>query len=163
MNETNPYSTPQNTTIPSHLEQKLGQYASFWKRLVALIIDTIVITIIGGVIGVIIGFGMVANSGGNENIEFLSNIAGVLVAWLYDALLESSYKQATWGKQIMQIKVSDLDGNRISFLKATGRHYGKYISLITLCIGYLMMLWTEKKQTLHDMMAGCLVTRDSAS
>ncbi len=57
----------------------------------------------------------------------------------------------------MSLKVTDLDGKRISFLRATGRHFGKWISSLILLIGYFMNLWTEKRQTLHDMMAGCLV------
>ena len=71
--------------------------------------------------------------------------------------MESSQKQATLGKIIVGIKVTDLEGNRISFAKASGRHFGKYISAFILCIGYIMAGFTEKKQALHDILASCLV------
>ena len=79
------------------------------------------------------------------------------------ALLESGAKQATLGKRAMGIKVTDVNGNRISFGQATGRHFGKWISSIILLIGYLMMLWDERKQTLHDKMAGTLVVKREAN
>ena len=55
------------------------------------------------------------------------------------------------------IMVTDLNGNPISFAKATGRHFGKIISVLTLFVGFIMVGITERKQGLHDMMAGCLV------
>jgi multisubunit Na+/H+ antiporter MnhC subunit len=71
--------------------------------------------------------------------------------------MESALKQATLGKMAMRIKVTDWDGNRISFGKATCRHFGKFISGIILGIGYIMVAFTQKKQGLHDIMSGCLV------
>jgi uncharacterized RDD family membrane protein YckC len=52
-----------------------------------------------------------------------------------------------------------MNGHRISFANASGRFFGKYVSAIILLIGYLMMLWDDKKQTLHDKMAGTLVVK----
>jgi uncharacterized RDD family membrane protein YckC len=57
------------------------------------------------------------------------------------------------------LKVTTTNGERISFGQATGRHFGKYISTIILFIGYLMMIWDDKKQTLHDKMANTLVVK----
>ena len=113
----------------------------------------------GGVAGFVIGLIMGVSTEVTEGFEIAGNIIGLIIGWLYGALLESSDKQATWGKQLMKIKVSDLNGDRISFGKATGRHFGKWISSIILLIGYFMMLWTERKQTLHDKMAGCVLTK----
>ena len=73
--------------------------------------------------------------------------------------MESSRFQGTLGKLAVQIKVTDLDGNRISFGRATGRHFGKIVSGMILMIGYIMVAFTERKQGLHDIMAGCLVVR----
>ena len=87
----------------------------------------------------------------------LASLAGILIGWLYSALLESSPNQATVGKMALGIKVTDLDGERISFGRATGRHFGKILSFLILCIGYLMVAFTERKQGLHDLMAGTLV------
>ena len=81
----------------------------------------------------------------------------IVASWLYSSLQESGPNMATIGKKAMNIKVTDMDGGRISFGQATGRHFGKIISGIILLIGYFMMLWDEKSQTLHDKMAGTLV------
>jgi uncharacterized RDD family membrane protein YckC len=96
----------------------------------------------------------------------LFSLIGILVGvsvlgqWLYYAYLESGEKQATWGKQILSLYVTDLAGNRISFGRASGRFFAKIISgLIPLGIGYIMAGFTERKQALHDMIASCLVLR----
>jgi uncharacterized RDD family membrane protein YckC len=73
--------------------------------------------------------------------------------------MESSRYQASLGKMALGIVVTDLSGQRISFGRATGRHFAKIISKITIYIGYMMAGWTQQKQALHDMIAGCLVIR----
>lgn len=135
-------------------------YAGFWKRAAAYLIDIFIISAIGGALGVALAlfFGDVHDLETTSPLVELSiNIAGALLAWLYYALMESSVYQATIGKMILGIKVTDLSGERVSFLRATGRHFGQIISGILLGIGYLMAAFTAKKQTLHDIMAGCLV------
>ena len=74
--------------------------------------------------------------------------------------MESSSKQGTVGKMILNLRVVDMLGNRISFGRATGRFFGKILSGLILNIGYIMAAFTEKKQALHDMLAGCLVIYD---
>ncbi len=81
----------------------------------------------------------------------------MIAVWLYFALMESSGKCASLGKMALGIKVTDLNGNGISFGTATGRFFGKMISGVILYIGFIMAGFTEKKQALHDIMAGCLV------
>ena len=81
------------------------------------------------------------------------------VSWFYFAVMESSKYQATLGKLSMGIKVVDSLGNRISFLKATLRYGAKFLSRFTLGIGFLMPLFTKKKQCLHDKMASTLVVK----
>jgi len=93
--------------------------------------------------------------------EGLGALVGLLVSWLYYAFMESSSSQATLGKMALGIVVTDLNGERISFGRATGRYFGQIVSAITLCIGFLMCAWTEKGQCLHDMMAGCLLYKKS--
>jgi uncharacterized RDD family membrane protein YckC len=141
------------------------RYAGFWIRFAAYLIDYILTTFAAFVIGMILGFAlgaiMASQNATTTQIEltaqFMGQIVGIIVGWLYYALMESSSKQATLGKIVVGLKVTDLNGNRISFGRATGRFFGKILSGIILLIGYLMVLWTEKKQTLHDMMAGTLV------
>ncbi len=67
--------------------------------------------------------------------------------------------QGTVGKKILGLRVTDLNGNRVSFGRASGRFFGKIVSGFTLMIGYIMAGFTEKKQALHDMIAGCLVVK----
>ncbi len=89
-----------------------------------------------------------------DNIFTLVSILGL---WLYQALLESGRKQATVGKMAVGLKVTDLRGARISFGRATGRHFAQYLSAMILMIGFFMVGWTRYKQGLHDMIAGTLV------
>ena len=133
------------------------QYAGFWKRFVAVFLDSIILYILGALIGGVFGFLYGAILRTAEGIEGIAVILGIVIGWLYFALSESSSKQATLGKQAMGIIVTDLNGQRISFGRATGRHFGKFISVLTLYIGFIMVAFTEKKQALHDIMAGCLV------
>ncbi len=145
-----------------------ANYAGFWTRFVAAFVDGIVVIIISVVIGFIAGMILGplfaaggGNIGGNQNFfRAIGNVIGILTGWLYFALQESSEKQATVGKKMMGILVTDLDGNRLSFGRASGRHFGKILSGCLLLIGYVMAAFTEKKQALHDMMAGTLVVRN---
>jgi len=133
------------------------EYAGFWRRFVANIIDAIIINIFGFIIGFIFGFMYGFSTGTTEGVEVLSFILGILIGWVYYAGLESSSSQATFGKSAIGIIVTDLSGNRISFGKATARHFAKIISVLILFIGFLMIGFTEKKQGLHDMIAGCYI------
>jgi len=86
--------------------------------------------------------------------------AAVVMVWLYYAGMESSVYQGTLGKMALGLMVTDLEGRRITFGRASGRYFAKIISgLIPLGIGYAMAGFTEKKQALHDMIASCLVLR----
>lgn len=83
----------------------------------------------------------------------------LMVSWIYYSLLESSAWQATLGKKALGLEVTDLEGHRISFGRATGRFFGKILSAFILLIGFIMAGFTEKKQALHDILAGTLVIR----
>lgn len=142
-------------------------YAGFWKRFAAAIIDGIV-TGIGGLVvaGPIIALMILSatSARGEPDVEALgdaldgvANLLGLLLGWIYSAAMESSPLQATLGKMALQIKVTDLDGARVSFGKATGRHFAKFVSALLLFAGFVMAAFTAKKQGLHDLMAGCLV------
>ena len=143
------------------------QYANFGQRLLAFILDSILAAIIAGMIGAMLG--LMAGLGGavtgaddsavSDVVDLLGLLAGTAAGWLYEALLVSSSYQATLGKMALGIVVTDMQGRRISFLRATGRYFGKIVSGMLIMIGYLMQPFTEKRQTLHDIMAGCLVLR----
>ena len=139
--------------------------AGFWIRFVAVIIDYICIQIIslpvGLIIGIFIGFIGAASHSDTSALQALSGFlgfgVGTLAAWLYEAWFTSSTKQATLGKLALGLKVIGEDGQRISFARATGRHFAQYISALIMCIGYIMAAFTDRKRALHDIMAGTYV------
>lgn len=147
-----------NQTIAAFQEEKQDLfteptlvYATFWQRFLASFIDGILLSIASFIFLFIF----------QDNFAYRF-IAGLITGWLYAAIMESGQWQATVGKRSLGIKVVDMNGQRVSFGQATGRHFGKYLSTIILCIGYLMMIWDEKRQTLHDKMAGTLIVRGEA-
>ena len=166
----------QTQQIVSETPQKIT-YAGFWWRFLAYIIDDLIIGFVNfiilipvwAVMGISI-FKLSELSSINDEIAFgaiasliglisFSAMVSIVITWLYFALLESSSKRGTLGKMALGIKVTDLDGNRISFARATGRYFGKILSGMIFMIGYIMAGLTEKKQALHDMLASCLVMK----
>jgi uncharacterized RDD family membrane protein YckC len=90
-------------------------------------------------------------------------VAGTLflfAGWIYEASLESSSKQATVGKMALGLKVTNEQGARISFARASARYFSKILSRMILLIGYIMAGFTARKQALHDIIAGTLVVRN---
>lgn len=144
------------TTPPQTLPVR---YAGFWLRFAALVIDILVFVMGTFVVGFAIGLILALASTNTDGLDDFFELVGITVGWLYFALMESSPLQATLGKLACGIKVTDLQGRRISFGRATGRHFSKIISYILLGVGYFMAGWTAKKQALHDMIASCLVIR----
>lgn len=145
---------PGRSTV--HMEE---EYAGFWMRVGASVIDSILTTVATFIVAFFFG-AMLGLSGGNEEgAEVLGFFIGILVPWIYSAVMESSSRQATVGKAVLGIVVTDLEGKPISFGKATGRYFGKIVSALILGIGFAMAGFTPKKQALHDMMAGCLVVK----
>lgn len=151
-------------------------YAGFWLRFFALLIDNVVLGL--GLILILIP--LIFLTGLHERLGqfhpdeelsdagifvlmgfvFLLATASLVVTWLYHALMESSEWQATLGKKALGLVVTDMAGQRVSVARSTGRHFGKIITnMVPLFIGYIMAGFTEKKQALHDMLAGCLVLR----
>src|SRR5262245_11006037 len=84
----------------------------------------------------------------------------LFIAFPYFALMESSRRQGTLGKQVMGIKVTDLAGQRISFGRATGRYFLKMVSSFEFMLGYLIS-FSDQRQTWHDYMAKTLVVRSN--
>ena len=140
-------------------QQSTLRYAGFWLRFVAAWIDGIILRIIS----FLFAYAAISLSKvSKEEAESLGFGIGILISWLYYAFLESSSEQATLGKQALGIFVTDLGGNRISFGRATGRYFGKWLSTITFLVGYIMAAFTKKHQALHDLLAGTVVVRKSA-
>lgn len=152
------------------------EYAGFWRRFVAYIIDSILIGIVWSPVQNLLmtrfGFdpaeieAMSPEQFSNPEAltEFFSVVGlialiGLGVQWLYFGLMESSTKQATVGKMALGMKVTDEYGERVTFARATGRYLAKFVSAIIFMIGYIMAAFTERKQALHDKIAHTLVVR----
>jgi uncharacterized RDD family membrane protein YckC len=152
------------------------EYAGFWLRFLALLIDNVVLGL--GFVLVLIPLIFLTGLGGflsefhpNEDLNdssilmligffFLVATGSLVLTWLYHALMECSDWQATVGKRVLGLVVTDMAGQRVSFGRATGRHFGKIITnMVPFLIGYIMAGFTAKRQALHDMLAGCLVLR----
>ena len=99
----------------------------------------------------------------NYTENFFLQFLSICIFWFYFALMESSYKQATFGKIILQIKVTHHDGSRITFLRASLRHFSKYISILILGAGFLMILFNKERRGLHDIIANTLVIDSNLS
>jgi len=164
-NPASPYSAPAPAYQP--VAPVMGvRYGGFWIRVVAAIIDGIIVRVVVSPIHLIFGglglAGMMSGLPHHGLALFgggLTLIVSFFGSWLYGAFMESSSYQATLGKMIFGMKVTDLSGNRISFERATGRHFAKWLSGMVLCIGFIMVGFTERKQGLHDLLAGTLVRR----
>jgi uncharacterized RDD family membrane protein YckC len=147
-------------------------YAGFWIRFLAVLIDAAVLSIVIVPLWIFVFVAMGAASSiqsASRNPEAavavmmtfmpLIMLAAVGANWLYEALLTSSSKQGTLGKMALGLKVVDKNGNRLSFLHATGRHFAKIINGFTFYIGFIMAGFTERKQGLHDLIAGTCVVK----
>lgn len=152
------------------------EYAGFWERVLAFVIDNVLIGV--GIALIVIpllfltGLGAVLTRIAQDEdlgdagffliigMFLVAATASIVVTWLYHAFMESSEWQATVGKRALGLIVTDMAGRRVSFGRSTGRHFGKIITnLVPAFLGYIMAAFTEKRQALHDMMAGCLVLR----
>jgi len=162
--------TPYSTAVAAPV-----RYAGFWVRVLALIIDAIIVSFLTTPLSLMIMFstglrGAFMRNHGEFNPADIALQAGaiallvcatVAIKAIYEAALTSSSRQATVGKMALGLRVTDLNGQRITFARALGRFFAKYISSLTLGIGYVMAGFTERKQGLHDMIAGTLVVRSN--
>lgn len=158
-----PVSMPSEMPLDYSSEQTA--YAGFWLRFAAALIDGIILLILNFGIGMGLGLLLMAAASGSRDtlglMQMLGRVVGIVVAWLYFAVQEGSTAHATIGKRAVGIRVTDLSGQPVTFARASGRHFSKYISILTLLIGYVLAAFTPRKQALHDMIAGCLVVRNA--
>jgi len=172
-NPVTPIATPEEEEGPD-----VGVYAGLGRRIVAFIVDIILILLLDVVAVAVLGlFRGLQNlyffavqqlpvesltTEGTSAALFGSIIAAygiviIVIPWLYYAGFESSRSQATPGKLLMRIIVTDLEGNKPTFARVTLRHFAKFISTLIIFLGFLMIGLTQKRQGLHDRIAGCLV------
>jgi uncharacterized RDD family membrane protein YckC len=169
------YPATVSSVSPHWLPPPTRSYAGFWLRFAAHLIDGLILNIAFSALAVPLfvfgGFGAAIRGLPPDHVPDPAAIAALLsslwllvggtflISWLYYAYFESSDWQATLGKKVLNLVVTDLAGNRISFGRASARFFAKIISSLTLAIGYIIAGFTEKKQALHDIIAECLVLR----
>lgn len=129
-------------------------HAGFWRRAAAYLIDFCIIVLPLGLLDVMIFAPF------HPDNRLKLNIFNLLLMWPYWAIIESSSWQATPGKRLMGLSVVDIQGQRIGFLRATGRFFAKLLSNMTLLIGYLLAAWTSRKQALHELVVSTCVVRN---
>lgn len=134
------------------MKKEVTLYASIGTRLIALIIDGVVLSIVGWLFF-------------DQSYSFTSpglfmGFIPLIVAWLYFSLQESSAKQATFGKRVMDIHIIAKDGSKIDFKQSSIRFFSKLLSSFLLLIGYIMAFFNEERRTLHDRLADTLVVDD---
>ena len=144
-------------------------YARFLPRLAAFLLDALFVGFLPVfVLGLLIGLltpllGMAAiGVGPAEVIIVIIQLILPLVAAAYFIAFETSAKQATWGKQIVGLRVEGIRGERISFGKSLGRYASKCLSYLTFGLVFFMPLFTKRRQAMHDLMAATVVVDDDA-
>jgi uncharacterized RDD family membrane protein YckC len=169
-----PLSTVQLTHITETITGAPFQLAEFLPRVGATLLDGLFVGLITCIPSVILIGILVAANANNLQDDFGQNVQGnaeavgltinicssliqLVVGAIYYVTLDSSAKQGTWGKQIVGLKVTDLEGRRISVGRAIGRYFARFLSYCTCSIGFLLPLFTQKRQTLHDLICGCIV------
>ncbi len=160
----------------------LEDYAGFWKRVAAYLIDSVMLYIPSALIEKLMGGDAAQATLEHAQLSAADDAQAMLSAlsqyyttmmpafliitamiWLYFAICESSAWQATVGKLALRIRVTGMQGERISFLRAFGRYPAKYLSALIFGVGFLMVGWTQRKQGLHDLIANTLVLNGRAS
>ncbi len=171
--------TSAEDNAPSRDAYPNVEYAGFFKRYAAYLIDSLVLAIplyVMYLVGFIAIFTSIGASswdmshstpgdptaikgmfGAIFGIYFMIILVTFFGALLYFVLMESGVHGATIGKRAMGLRVTDMHGNRLSFMQALGRYMSKILSMMILGIGYLMPLFNARHQALHDMIAGTLV------
>jgi uncharacterized RDD family membrane protein YckC len=142
--------------FPSATET-FAAYAGFWRRFAAYAIDYVIVLLGTAVLGA------VATIAGLGDDSARLSLAALVGYFLYCALLERSAWQATVGKRALGLKVTNAAGERIGFPRAAARFVAKLLSVLTLCLGFLLILVTQRRQALHDLIAGTVVTHDAKS
>jgi len=133
----------------------------FFPRLGALIIDVVILIPI--LLIVQLAGAAFVGTPATESGEFAGGMLILILTagtqWLYFALQESGSYGATFGKRALGLAVTDLNGDSISFWRATARHFSKIISAAICLMGYFFVFFTQRKQALHDIIAGCMIIK----
>ena len=131
------------------------KYAGFWHRLLAGIIDLIILYVVSFILGYTVGSFFLINMDYEMYFytQWAMNILSIIISFLYYILFQMSSKQATLGMMLVGIKIYDEELQRVGFWRLTGRYFTTGLSNLILWIGFFMIGWTNRKQGLHDILA----------
>ena len=157
-------SCGENIARPSPAE--VHKDAGFWLRFVAYWIDTgvafVLYMIVAIPLALMLGVAM-ASQFSSRQLDVIGNLFGsvmwIVVHWLYFTLSESSARQGTFGKWLLGLEVADSSGYSIGFGHANVRYWSKLLSALPLLAGFFLAGITDRKQALHDIIAGTYVVR----
>jgi uncharacterized RDD family membrane protein YckC len=134
-------------------------YGGFWRRLVAVLLDSILLWFPSATIRVVLGLDPFGVFDPQSPTAWIAACAEYALGGAYAVLLIRSSMRGTLGLQVMDLQVTDLHGGRVSFLRAAWRYLAQLLTLVTFGVGYLLQLVTPRRQTLHDMVSGTVVVR----
>ena len=139
-------------------------FGGFWIRFAAYFVDVVVMLIPTLLIAFLLRSTLPTDNESQESfVRLIDDFINLMTWWVYTSAFLSSSWQATPGKRICGLKVIDYNGGRISFGQATGRYFAGLLNIFTIFVGYLMIAWTERRQGLHDLIAGTLVVKTASS
>ena len=141
------------------IEKAVVKYAGFWRRVLAGLIDVIVAVSMLLIILVVLVVLLMESGYLLYESPLFWNFFTLVYFWLYQALLESSARQGTVGQIVAKIRITTTEGKRVSFLRSSVRFFSSILSSSLLALGYLMILWDRRNQTLHDKIAKCVFVK----
>lgn len=143
-----------------NFQQTAPQYfASFDQRLLAWAIDYFLLLLIY-IFCVLVSFAFIDDQQQRLVVAFSFLPVLPLLKLIYGSIAEASARQATIGKRLLTIKVTDLGGSRISMANSFGRNLAKILSTLPFCFGYLYSFLNKKQQCWHDVITETLVVKD---
>ena len=157
-----PGATPPAAVAPAAVVEQVS-YAGFWRRFWALLIDVIVTYFPIATVRVLLGLPASGSFDPLQPAAWWAALFEMGIDWLYAAFLISSPWRATLGQAVMDLHVTDLNGDRITFGRASARYFAQVLNLITLGFGVLMQVFTARRQALHDLVSGTVVVRSRAA
>src|SRR5688572_21812313 len=131
-------------------------YGGFWIRFPAYLVDSVILFI--ALVLLAAGSAMLGEAG-----VLLVTAASVVGPILYWSVMHASSRQATYGKALLGLKVTDGARNRISFVRSLARELAKIISAFALMLGFVLAAFTKRKQALHDFFVNTMVMREGPS
>ena len=149
-------------------------YAGFWLRVVAFVIDSIVLSVLYLLVIIPLYDALLPPAAIAMDPDLpaqgqslfdqvlkpdVSLLILIVVAIVYYAIMEASRHQGSLGKLALELKVTDAQGGRLSFSKSVIRKASKLLSAALLLLGDLAAAFTRRKQALHDLIAGAFVLK----